>query len=467
MEARRTRIVCTVGPATDSQDGVDRLVEAGMDVARLNYSHGTPDDHARRFAWIRRAGERAGRAVAVLQDLPGPKIRTGTDGPAAVSAGDALDLVEGPSGDGRALAVDYRGLAEDLREGDRILLADGKVELRVEGCHGDRVRTRVVHGAELRDRMGVNLPAERVRLRAPTDQDARHLEHGLELGVDYVALSFVRGADDLRRLRTLCEERGRPTPLVAKVETPEAVRGLDEVVRAADAVMVARGDLGVELAPERVPVVQRGILEACRRARAPAIVATEMLQSMVQAPRPTRAEASDVASAVFAGADAVMLSAETATGAHPHAACAMMDRIIREAEQSRFYAPAGSEPGGGTPEAIARAACRVAEEVGAAAVVALTHSGLTARLVSMARPRVRVIGVSHDDATLRRLALFWGVETLGTEPVDAPERLAHRIGARLVREGLVPDGASFVLVHGSPVGEGGSTNAVRVDVAEA
>lgn len=466
MNARRAKIVCTIGPASESDEAVRALCLAGMDVARLNFSHGTAHEHAARAERIRRHSVELGKPVALLQDLSGPKIRTGVGGPAAVADGDRVVLIESDVGSATELAINYEGLTEDVEPGDRILLADGQVELIVESKSKNAVEARAEHGGKLRDRMGVNLPSRRVRLGALTDKDRRDLEHGLKIGVDFIALSFVRSADDVAELRALCKKLGRPTPIIAKIETPPAVESIDDIVQAADAVMVARGDLGVELAPERVPVVQKRILNACRRHIRPVIVATEMLQSMVNAPRPTRAEASDVAGAVFDGADAVMLSAETATGVDPARACKMMASIMAEAAASDFYAPPPADAGDTVPEAIARAACDVATGLKADVIVALTESGLTARLVSKARPAVPIVAFTHDDTTLRRLALYWGVRALDKELVTDPDELARRVAVRLKQEKLISAGAQFVMVYGAPVGERGSTNAVRVVTVE-
>lgn len=465
MPARRAKIVCTLGPAVDSPERIRELIAAGMDVARLNFSHGSPEGHARVAEWVRRASHDAGRPVAILQDLCGPKIRTGIEGPTQAEAGATLTLTAGERGSEGVLAVGYATLAEDVHAGDRILLGDGHVELRVERVDGARVVTRVEHGGGLRERMGVNLPSGRVRGRALTDKDRSDLVHGLEIGADYVALSFVRSVEDVHELRALCEERGRPTPIVAKVETPSAVEHIDAIARAADAVMVARGDLGVELPPETVPIVQREIIGSCRLFRRPVIVATEMLQSMVDSPRPTRAESNDVASAVFGGADAVMLSAETATGKYPFKACQMMDRIIRQAEGSRFYAPVASPGDGAVEDAIADAACEIARSVGAKVLVALTTGGATARRVSKARPPVAIIAFSPEASTLRRLALYWGVVPHPMPVVSDLEAALESTKRALVEAGLVERGERFVLVHGAPMGTRGSTNSIRVEVA--
>ncbi|MEB2313414.1 MAG: pyruvate kinase [Sorangiineae bacterium] len=463
MSARRAKIVCTIGPATDSREALRALVDAGMDVARLNYSHGTHEGHAHVAALVREASAAAGRPVALLQDLCGPKIRTATVGPARVTSGETIALRAGDAGDAGTIAVDYAAVAEELKPGDAILLGDGRVELRVLGRRGDRLECHVQHGGELRAKMGVNLPSGRLRLDALTAKDERDLEHGLAIGVDYVALSFVKSAVDIASLKARIARLGAVVPVIAKIETPAAVGAIEAIVAASDAVMVARGDLGVELPPETVPVLQKRIIEACRTERRPVIVATEMLQSMVAAPRPTRAEASDVAGAVFDGADAVMLSAETATGQYPELACQMMDRIVREAEASRFHAPVVEAPSAGTPDAIAYAACRVAREIGARVVVALTQNGGTARLVSAARPLTPVIGVSPDPRTLRRLCLYWGISPRFFDVATDIDDLVRRTRALLVGAGLVASGERYVIVYGAPLGESGSTNALRVE----
>ncbi len=464
MGLRHAKIVCTLGPATDSVQAISALVDAGMDVARLNFSHGTHDEHARRAATVRAQARAHGKPLAVLQDLSGPKIRTGRGGPPTLSAGQTIALVEGAHGSDDAIAIGYAGLASDLHAGDVVRIDDGRIVLRVERTAGDRVLATVVQAGAPRDRMGVHLPSRRVRLPALTDKDRVDLAHGLALGVDYVALSFVKRADDLLALRAACEAAGRPTPIVAKIETPEALDNLWDVVAAADAVMVARGDLGVELSPERVPVAQKEIIGTCRLQQRPVIVATEMLQSMVESSRPTRAEASDVASAVFEGADALMLSAETAIGKHAREACAMMARIIEEAEASRFYAPPPSEPGRTTREAIAHAAVNVAREVGARVLVAFTESGGTPRLISKARPGVPIVAFASEEESLRPLALYWGVVprllALPAGP-DATTLIEH-VTRALVDLRMVEAGDRVVVALGAPVGKRAPTNTITV-----
>jgi pyruvate kinase len=377
-----------------------------------------------------------------------------------------VELVSGRHGDATTIAVDYANLARDVRTGDRVLLGDGAIELKVLEVRGDRVRCGVEHGGALRARMGVNLPSRSLDLAALTSKDEQDVEVGLALGVDYIALSFVRSAEDVETLRALCARRGRPTPIVAKVETMAAVEQLESVVRVSDAIMVARGDLGVELPPESVPVIQKQIIGVCRLHKKPVIVATEMLQSMTESPRPTRAEASDVAGAVFGGVDAVMLSAETATGRYPTRACRMMDRIIRQAENSRFFEPIASEPDGTTPEAIATAACDIARQVNAKLVVALTESGTTARLVSKARPVVPIVAVSSSATTLSRLALYWGVAPRPTDGLGSAQNFAEFIrntGRMLCETGVLKPGDRYVMVYGISAGVPGATNALRVE----
>src|SRR6478735_1915173 len=453
MISRRAKIVCTIGPAVESREGIRGLIEAGMDVARLNFSHGTHEEHAGRIEMIRQESAALGKQVALLQDLCGPKIRTAKVGPAVLTNGDKIDMIAGDVGDDHTIAITYEPLSQDVRPEDRILLSDGQVELRVIGVRGERVECIVEHGGPMRPKMGVNLPSGSLRLPALTEKDKKDLDFGLAMDLDYVALSFVRRAEEVQELREICERKGKPTPIIAKIETPGAVERLDSIVRASDGAMVARGDLGVELPPETVPVIQKQV-----------IVATEMLASMVDSPRPTRAEASDVAHAVFTGADAVMLSAESASGKFPLQSVSMMDRIIRQAEGSRFFAPDPSEPDHTTPDSIAHAACAIAREVGAKLIVTVTETGLTTRLVSKARPTAPILAFSTDDRTLRRLALYWGVSPR-TLVAAAPnlEEQVQSTSQILADNGLVKSGERYVMVYGARVGVRGATNAVRVE----
>ena len=474
---RRAKIVCTLGPATDDPTALEHLIRAGMDVARLNFSHGTHEEHGRRIAILRAAADACGKPVAILQDLCGPKIRAGRfpGGAWEVAADASVWLTEAtpesPEAQPGEIPILYEGLALDLQAGDVILLDDGRVIVTVTRVDGDRVQGAVTQGGRLRDRVGVHLPARRVRLATLTDKDKADLGFGLSHGVDYVALSFVREAEDIRLVRDICEAWGRPTPIVAKIETPGAIENLEAIILATDAVMVARGDLGVEFSPERVPIIQREILGLARVHQKPVIVATEMLQSMVTATRPTRAEASDVATAVFDGTDAVMLSQETATGQHPSLVVRMMARIITEAEQSTFYRyrmPSEDQPGqrSNISDAIARNACDIASAIGARVVVAFTESGLTARYASKARPVVPIVAFSPNATTRRRLALLWGVVPFQIDLFRDADQMVERACAHLVANGLVSPGDKLVAVFGAPVGVSGSTNSIRVKVVE-
>jgi pyruvate kinase len=467
MAIRRAKLVCTLGPACDSVDGLGSLIDAGMDVARLNFSHGTHAEHGARFQRLRLASEAKKKSVAALQDLCGPKIRTGNfPAPFNLPTGCEAALVEGEeSRDERVIPIDYEGLAGDVRVGDHVLFDDGRIVLCVTAIEGERVKVQVEQGGGMRNHVGVHLPSKTMRISALTEKDKLDLQYGLSLGVDYVALSFVRRADDLALVREICQEWGQPTPIVAKIETPDAVENLESVVAASDGVMVARGDLGVEFPPERVPVIQRQILSVARRVRRPVIVATEMLQSMTKASRPTRAEASDVANAVFSGTDALMLSGETATGDHPFLAAAMMSRIATEAESSVFFeqAPYASRATS-VAEAIARGACNTAKEIGAKYLVAFTESGISAMNVSLARPNVPIIAFSPNAKTRRRMALYWSVIPRECPAVRDSDELVDWCTGDLMAAGLASPGERVVIVFGAPIGVSGSTNSIRVHV---
>jgi pyruvate kinase len=474
VRIRRAKIVCTIGPSCDTEEKLVELIRAGMDVARLNFSHGTHEEHAARIRNLRAASERCDRPVAILQDLCGPKIRAGKFNrpKPEFATGTFAYLVEAtatPPPEDDVIPVQYEGLATDLHPGDRILGDDGQLVFSVVAIEGQRVKVSVLVGGALRDRVGISLPSSRVRIATLTDKDKADLAFGLRAGIDYVALSFVRDADDVRLLREICEAWGRPTPVVSKIETPSAIERLDSIIHASDAVMVARGDLGVEIGPEYVPILQRKILSSARHQQKPVIVATEMLQSMVTASRPTRAEASDVATAVFDGTDAVMLSAETASGNHPELVVRMMSRIIHEAEMSAYYAPPSSEVEGtkaNVAEAVARNACDIASSIGARFIVAFTETGNSARFASKHRPSVPVVAFSPNEQTRRRLALLWGVAPYRLEMMRDADEMVQRATAFLLANGFVSPGERIVAVFGAPVGVTGSTNSIRVVVVE-
>jgi pyruvate kinase len=467
MSLRRAKLVCTLGPACDTLEGLRGLIAAGMDVARFNFSHGTHEEHGARLARLRRATELERKSVAVLQDLCGPKIRTGSF-PARfdLPKGAEVALVEGDSSqDERVIAIQYAGLAHDVHAGDRVMFDDGRIVLNVTGIDGPSVRATVEQGGGMRDHVGVHLPSRTMRISALTEKDKADLIFGLSSGADYIAMSFVRRAEDLMQIREICNAWGAPTPVVAKIETPDAVENLESIVAASDGVMVARGDLGVEFPPERVPVIQRQILAVARRVRRPVIVATEMLQSMTKSTRPTRAEASDVANAVYSGTDCLMLSGETATGDHPALAASMMSRIALEAEKSPFFetAPYGSRATS-VAEAIARGACNTAREIGAKYIVAFTESGSSAMGVSLARPDVPIIAYSPNAKTRRRMALYWGVVPREMAAVHDTDQLVDWCTGDLLAGGYGSPGERVVIVFGAPIGVSGSTNTIRVHV---
>ncbi len=464
---RRTKLVCTLGPACDSEDRLTEMIRAGMDVARFNFSHGSHEEHQGRLGRLRKAADRERRAVAALQDLCGPKVRTGTFGkPPTLESQQTYTLVEGShSDDPNVIAIQYEGLVEDVRLADLVLFDDGRLVVRVTKIDPKAITVVCEQGGALRNHVGVHLPSRTMRGGALTEKDKADLLFGLTIGVDYIALSFVRRASDINLVREICQAWGQETPIIAKVETPDAVENLESIVAASDGVMVARGDLGVEFPPERVPVIQRQILSVARRVRRPVIVATEMLQSMTKNTRPTRAEASDVANAVYGGTDAVMLSGETANGDYPTLAASMMSRIVVEAETSPYletapYASRATSIG----EAIARGATNTAREIGARYIVAFTESGLSAMTVSLARPSVPVIAFSPNAKARRRMALFWGVVPREMPPMHEPDALVDWCTADLMASGLASPGERVVIVFGAPIGVSGSTNSIRVHV---
>jgi pyruvate kinase len=464
--SRRAKIVCTLGPATSSQEQISALIGAGLDVARLNLSHGNYEDHLRVYERVRAGSDAMGRSVGVLADLQGPKIRLGTfpGGPVVLIAGEEFVITtEDVPGMQREASTTYQGLAEDVRAGDRILIDDGNVQLDVIGVTGNRVRTRVVVGGKVSDHKGINLPGVAVSAPALTEKDEADLRWALALGVDVVALSFVRTPDDAAHARKIMAEVGRHVPLIAKIEKPEAVTVLPEIVDAFDGIMVARGDLGVELPLEKVPAVQKRAISLARERARPVIVATQMLESMISAPRPTRAEVSDVAGAVVDGADAVMLSAETSVGKYPVETVATMARIVVAAEEGSLRAEASlARVPTTTGGAIARAAAEVGAIVGAKALVAFTMTGETARRLARYRSPIPLLAFTTDPAIRSQLALTWGVETFIVPTVRHTDDMVDEVDSALVNFGRCAIGDKIVIVAGSPPGSPGKTNALRV-----
>jgi pyruvate kinase len=443
----RTKLVCTIGPA--SIDRIAELVGAGMDVARVNASHGSPEEHRRAVELVRAAADAAHRPIAVLMDLPGPKIRLGPlpDEQLLLAEGDRFTLhTDGSSGPASA-SVTHAALADELEPGDRVLLADGAAELRVTSVSRGAVETKVVRGGAVRSRAGVSVPSERVRGPALTDRDRADARRAVELGVDFIAQSFVRNADDVAQLREFLPDDG--PPIVAKIETRPAVTAFDEILSVADAVMIARGDLGVELPYELVPILQKRLVRRALDRGVPSIVATQMLESMVTSPRPTRAEASDVANAVFDGVDAVMLSGETAIGAHPVLAAEAATRIVRLCEregQAHLAAGAVAQPETDAA-ALAMAAATIASSEGnVAAIACYTRTGRTARMIASLRPPVPILAYSPDPATVQRLSLVHGVHPRPCIPPSQVEERLDLMAWLLAEDGALPPGSSVVLV---------------------
>lgn len=467
---RKVKIVATLGPSSNSPEKIRELVDAGMNVARLNFSHGTHEEHARAIEGVRRAARETGRMVGILQDLQGVKIRTGRlrdGGPVELEEGSRLTiLTESIPGDERRISVDYSDLTSDVREGDRILISDGMIELIVEKVGSDLLETRVVSGGLLRERQGINLPGSRISAPALTSKDLEDLELGVRLGVDYVALSFVRRPEDIEALREKVGELGAEIPVIAKIETPVAVERLDEIVETSDGIMVARGDLGVELTPEEVPIVQKRAVRSALSRNRICIIATQMLESMIRHPLPTRAEASDVANAVLDGADAVMLSGETAVGEFPAGTVRMMARIIDKAEELKPEFPSPSAEGISSEVALAvcEAAYYAARSLRARAIVAFTQSGFTGKLISAFRPRRALFAFTPHLRVARRLALCWGLQPLLMGEIDNVDQLVEELESVLLERGFVEIGDRIAIISGAPIIRRGSTNLLKLHV---
>jgi pyruvate kinase len=440
-----------------------------MDVARLNFSHGSHADHLTTMQTLRAAAAKLGKTIAILADLQGPKIRTGTLAggvPVELKAGQKFTITTAKvPGDAARVSTVFLVLPKQLHRGDRILLSDGLIEMRVESVHGKDVNCQVLNGGLLGQHQGINLPGVELRVPALTLKDKADLKFALAHGVDYIAVSFVRRPEDVLLAKSLIRRAGKETPVIAKLEKPEAIENLEGILRVADGVMVARGDLGVEMNPERVPVVQKNIIARAREFRRPVITATQMLESMTENPRPTRAEASDVANAIFDGSDAVMLSAETASGKYPVEAVSMMARIIEEAEASisEFPRPVPQEKLK-VAETVAELVCHASRELHMKWIVVFTHSGFTARLISRYRPLVPIAAFSPEAETRRRLALVWGVAPLDIPDLRKVDQLAEISEKRLLEEKLVRNGDVIAIVAGTPMGVRGTTNFMKFHV---
>ncbi len=471
---KRTKIVATIGPASRDPAMLRDLFLAGVNVARLNFSHGTHEEHARVIADVRRVAAELHLYVAILQDLPGPKVRTGRFAGGAESVeltnGSELTLTtEQVDGTAERIAVSYRGLPADVSVGARIYLADGAIALRIESIADNDVRTRVEVGGTLRALQGINYPDGSLNIAAVTDRDFEHLAFGLEAGVDLVAVSFVRSATDITRVRAFMRERGTIRPIVAKIEKHEALEDIDNIMRETDAIMVARGDLGIETQLERVPLVQKDLIQRANRASKPVITATQMLESMIVSPRPTRAETTDVANAILDGTDAVMLSGETARGAYPLEAVRTMATIASEVEKDYPHTvmrrkraeDADINAGDQIGTSIAESAVRTADRLGLNVIVTGTTTGNTARYISTYRPKARIIGMTPLETVARQMALIWGVESIVVQSYRYIETLIEIAEQRVVADGIASSGETIAITSGMPVGAGG-TNVLKI-----
>lgn len=465
---RRTKIVATIGPAINTYEGLKQAIEAGMNVARLNFSHGTHEDHLSVLKNIRQLSVELKAPVTVLQDLQGPKIRVGILENGSIELVEGEEVVISPSfdlGSGIQIPTDFDELPQSCKEGTKILLDDGLMELRVLRVEGDKVFCKVIFGGILKNRKGMNLPDEDLPVDCMTPKDIADLEFGLANGVDYVALSFVRRGSDLKKLREIIEQKKPSTKIISKIEMREAIENLNEIVALSDAVMVARGDLAVEVGQTQLPLIQKRIIHLSNEMGKPVITATQMLDSMVSNPRPTRAEITDVANAVLDGTDAVMLSAESASGKYPFKCIRTMHEIVTEVEKNdeiyyKFDLDDDQEPN--VPESIAASASLSALNLDASAIVCLTTSGRTATIISKLRPKAKIIAITHRIETLNRLELVWGIQTYAISPYNNTDEAMDQIERILLQYGLISNKDRVVLTLGVPVAQGAKTNSLRV-----
>jgi pyruvate kinase len=448
------------------------LISSGMDVARLNFSHGTHEDHRQVVALIRECAQTQDCNIPILLDLQGPKIRVGAmqDGEQLIAEGSVVQLTpEAVQGSSTLIPIDYDALAKDVREGDRILIDDGLLEFRIEAVNKGSIMARTMIGGMLKSRKGVNLPNVRTSVSAITGKDVEDLRFGIELGVDFVAMSFVRNADDVRDLVRRVAALGSAAAVIAKIEKPEALDDIDSIIAESDGIMVARGDLGIEVDSERVPLIQKDLIGRCRRAGKPVITATQLLESMIEHPRPTRAESSDVANAVLDGTDAVMLSGETAVGRYPEKAVQTLDRICRSVEdesESIYYGLGFVRPRRDDKqiiESLSYSTVIMAREVGARVIATITHSGMTAKRIAKYRPAMPVIAFTESDAVMRQLSLVWGVTGIKLEQLFDTDRSVRLMEDYLKDHGLVVPGDRVVLATGIPVAKRGRTNMVTIN----
>ncbi|MTV50194.1 pyruvate kinase [Heliobacillus mobilis] len=462
---RRTKIVCTIGPASENIETLKDMMRAGMNVARLNFSHGSHEEHGQRMENIRRAAAELGLNVAILLDTKGPEIRLREFAapPIMLEAGQAFTLTtEAVLGDAEKVSITYEDLPQDVTTGDKILIDDGLIELQVESVEGPEIRCRVLNGGKVSNKKGVNVPGIKINLPSVTEKDISDIQFGIAQKVDFIAASFVRKAADVLAIRKILEEAGATIDIISKIESREAIDNLDEIVHASDGIMVARGDLGVEIPAEEVPIIQKSLIAQCNRLGKPVITATQMLDSMINNPRPTRAEASDVANAIFDGTDAIMLSGETANGKYPLITVKTMDRIARRAEEALTWGQPHQGERNNVTDAIGQSVCVAADQLDAAAIVTATASGYTARMIARYRPKSPIVAATPDPAVMRRLALVWGVVPLRTEKVvDTDQMISSAVDAA-VDHGVVKGGDLVVITAGVPVGVQGSTNLMKI-----
>ena len=471
---RRTKIVCTIGPASSSYELIESLIKKGMDVARLNFSHGSYEEHSLVAEYIHQASSKLGKPVAILQDLGGPKIRTGLiqKEPVILKEGSIFTLTtRNIPGNEKEVSITYPSLPQKVKKGQTILLADGSLELRVEDITSTDIKCRVVTGGQLTSHKGINLPDSSPEISALTEKDQKDLLFGIEHKFDFIGISFVREAEDILRVRKILKEkRAEEISLIAKIEKREALKNIDDIIRVADGIMVARGDLGVEIPLQQVPLVQKEIIKKCNLLGKPVITATQMLESMIENPRPTRAEVTDIANAIFDGTDAIMLSEETAIGKYPLEAVTIMDKIAVETEKALDYEKTLEERALSVkptiPDAISHATCQVAQDLKVAAIVTFTFSGSTARMVARYRPRVPIIARSPKKSTVRKLTLSWGVYPLQSPEIKDTDDMIRKAKRTALKTGLVKRGDKIVITAGIPFGIAGTTNLIKVETVD-
>ncbi|MEM9531306.1 MAG: pyruvate kinase [Pseudomonadota bacterium] len=472
MDNSKTCIIATVGPASSDRDTLARLIDAGVNVFRLNFSHGDPEDHAQVVDHIRAERQRTVRPIGILQDLQGPKIRTArfADGPINLQPGDTFRLTcddESP-GNQERVGVTYAGLAQDLKVGEPVLLADGRLELVVTAIEGATIVTEVIRGGELSNNKGINVPGCDLKIPALSEQDADHIRVGAELGVDWVAMSFVRSRDDILLARHYLERHRSSAKIMAKIEKPSAVERFDDILSAVDGIMIARGDLGVELSPDQVPIVQKKLIRRSRDAGKPVVTATQMLESMTNSPTPTRAEASDVANAIFDGTDAVMLSGETAVGEYPQETVQIMNRIARSVEGDPEYRRriqqvkfSGDDS---VADSVASAACQMASAIDARVIVTFSSTGNTALRVARQRVPQSVLAITPNPTAYYQLAMSWGVDAILAADIHDSDEMVTRANDVIKQTGIAEKGDAYVITAGVPFGVSGTTNLIRAEV---